>query len=166
MHDWLARTIDLGGRLRGCRAGTAAVEFGLTLPILTVLALGTYDYGGAFVEGVRLTGAARAGAQQAIYASTGWDDTALAETMALEEYVGHPLTPTEIAALDVAASAATFCGCSDGTTLACSATCPGGSLAGRFVRVTLSTAHPLTLPYPWSPDGEQQITRAAVVRAR
>lgn len=166
MHNWLARTIRRGSRLRGCQAGTAATEFGFLAPMMILLAFGAYDYGGAFVEGIRLTGAARAGAQQALYASAGWDDTAVAETTALEEYVGHPLTTAEKAALDVGATANTFCGCSNGTVLACTDTCPGGALPSRFIRVTLSTAVPLTLPYPWSTNGEVQVIRNAVVRAR
>lgn len=166
MEKWFDRSARRGGELRRCRRGSAAAEFGLTVPLLVLLGFGAYDYGGALVEGVRLTGAARAGAQQGIYGSAGWDDTAAAEQAALEEYVGHALTESEIAALDVAATADTFCGCSDGTTLSCTDTCAGGVAPGRFVRVTLDTAVPLILPYPWSADGEFAITRAAIVRAR
>jgi Flp pilus assembly protein TadG len=166
MWNRLARSIRLGGQLRGCSAGTAAAEFGLTLPFLVLLAFGAYDYGGAFVEGVRLTGAARAGAQQAIYGAPDWDDTAIAEQAALEEYVGHALTESEILAMEVSAVADTFCGCSDGTTVSCSDSCPGGSAPSRFVRVTLSNAVPLVLHYPWTADGELQLSREAIVRGR
>ena len=75
-------------RLGTCRQGNAAVEFGLTMPLLVLLAFGAFDYGSAYVEGVRLNGAARAGAQQSMYNSNTWEDTDQAEQAALEEYVG------------------------------------------------------------------------------
>jgi hypothetical protein len=142
------------------------VEFAFTVPIMVLLAFGAYDYGSAYIEGIRLTGAARAGTQQALYDPTVWADTAGARRAALEEYVGHALTDDEIQALAVSATADAFCGCSDGTTLSCSGTCPGGSSAGRFLRVTLNTAVPLILPYPWISNGEFNLAREAVVRAR
>lgn len=165
MLSSLLRVARLGRALQSCPAGNAAIEFALTLPIIVLLAFGAYDYGSAYIEGVRLTGAARAGAQQALYDPGIWDDTSGAERLALEEYVGHALTDSEILALDVSAAASTFCGCSDGTTLACSSTCPGGDRAGRFLRVMLNTTLPLVLPYPWFDDREVDVAREAVVRA-
>lgn len=165
MRSLLVQIARLGGTLRVCQAGNAAIEFALILPIVVLLAFGAYDHGSAYIEGVRLTGAARAGAQQALYDPAVWDDTSGAERLALEEYVGHALTDAQILALNVSAAANTFCGCSDGTTLACSGTCPGGDRAGRFLRVALSTAVPVILPYPWVPSGEIDVDREAVVRA-
>jgi len=166
MIEPLARLSRLGRRLGACRQGNAAIEFGLSVPILVIIVFGAYDYGSAYVEGIRLAGAARAGAQQSLYDPTDWDNTDRVEQSALEEYVGHALTQSDIDALPVSAAASTFCGCSDGVTLDCSATCPGGDQPGRFVTVTLSRAVPLTLPYPWSADGHVDVDRAAVVRAK
>lgn len=166
MQTWFTRITRLGRKLHACRAGNASVELALSVPIMVLVAFGAYDYGGAYIEGIRLTGAARAGAQQALSDPTDWDNTAVAQQAALEEYVGHALTQSEIQALSVAAAASTFCGCSDGLTLSCSDSCPGGGSPGRFMRVTLSTAVPLTLPYPWSENGQFNLAREAVVRAR
>jgi hypothetical protein len=166
MLESFARVLRLGRRLRACCDASAAVELGLSVPFVVVVVFGAYDYGSAYVEGVRLTGAARAGAQQSLYDPADWDNTELAEQAALEEYVGHALTQSEIDALPVSAAASTFCGCADGTTLECTATCPGGDQAGRFLRVRLSRSVPLTLPYPWSPDGQFDVDRQAVVRSR
>jgi TadE-like protein len=166
MVESFARLSRLGRKLGACRAGNSAIEFGLSAPFLILIVFGAYDYGSAYVEGVRLTGAARAGAQMSLYDPTDWDNTALAEQAALEEYEGRPLTSSEIATLPVSAAASTFCGCSDGVTLDCSATCPSGDQPGRFLRVRLSRAVPLTLPYPWAPDGQYDVDRDAVVRAR
>jgi hypothetical protein len=162
MTNWLARSSRLGD----CAAGSAATELGLTAPLMVLLAFGAYDHGGAFVEGIRLTGAARAGAQQALYGAADWNDTTIARRVALEEYVGHALSDDEMDGLGVSAAADGFCGCADGMTLACSSSCLGGASPGRFVRVTMSTAVPLVLPYPWSVDGALDLTREAVVRGR
>jgi len=153
-------------RIGACRKGNTAIEFGLTVPILVLLAFGAFDYGSAYVESVRLNGAARAGAQQALYNSQGWQNTDEMEQVALEEYVGHPLTPEEVAAMSVSATAEAFCACTAGATLACTGTCPGGDSPGQFVSVTLSNATPLTLPYPWADGDTVQVDGQAVVRVR
>jgi len=63
-------------RVAACYEGSTAAEFGLTMPLLVLLAFGAFDYGSAYVEGVRLNGASRAGAQQALYNSQEWQNTA------------------------------------------------------------------------------------------
>ena len=153
-------------RLGACRKGNTAIEFGLTAPLLVLLAFGAFDYGSAYVEGVRLNGAARAGAQQALYNSQDWQNTDQMEQLALEEYVGHALTQTEIDAMSVSATANSFCACTAGVTLACTDTCPGGESPGQFVSVTLNNATPLTLPYPWANGDTVQVDGQAVVRVR
>ena len=149
-----------------CRKGNTAVEFALTMPLLVLLAFGAYDYGSAYVESVRLNGAARAGAQQSLYDPINWDDTAQAEQSALEQYVGHALTTGEIAAMSVSAAADAFCACTGGVELDCSATCPDGSSPGQFVRVNMSRGMPLTFPYPWADGDEVIVDGQAVVRVR
>jgi Flp pilus assembly protein TadG len=151
--------------LGACRKGNAAVEFALTMPLLVLLAFGAYDYGSAYVESVRLNGAARAGAQQSLYNSNTWEDTNQAEQAALEEYAGHALTPEEVAAMSVSATAETFCACTAGATVDCGDTCPDGSSPGQFVRVSMTRSVPLTIPYPWA-DDEVTVDGQAVVRVR
>jgi Flp pilus assembly protein TadG len=153
-------------RWLACRKGNTAVEFGITLPVLVLFAFGAFDYGSAYVEGVRLNGAARAGTQPALYNSQEWQNTDQMEQAALEEYVGHALSPEEIAAMSVSATAEAFCACTAGVTLACSGTCPGGDAPGQFVRVSMSRAVPLTLPYPWADNDQVTVDGEAVVRVR
>ena len=153
-------------RVAARHEGSTAVEFGLTAPLLILLAFGAFDYGSAYVEGVRLNGAARAGAQQALYNAQDWQNTAEMEQTALEEYVGHALTPEQVAAMSVSASAEAFCACTAGATLACTATCPGGDAPGQFVRLSMSRAVPLTLPYPWADNDQVTVDGEAVVRVR
>ena len=146
--------------------GSTAVEFGLTVPLLVLLAFGAYDYGSAYVEGVRLNGAARAGTQPALYNAQDWQNTDQMEQAALEEYAGHVLTPEEVAAMSVSATAEAFCACTAGVTLVCTDTCPGGDAPGQFVRVSMSRSVPLTLPYPWADNDQVTVDGEAVVRVR
>ncbi|HYZ26819.1 MAG TPA: TadE/TadG family type IV pilus assembly protein [Geminicoccaceae bacterium] len=162
----LPSLLDVTRRLGACRNGNTAIEFGLTAPLLVLLAFGAFDYGSAYVESVRLNGAARAGAQQALYNSQDWQKTDQMEQAALEEYAGRTLTPEEIALMSVSATAEAFCACTAGVTLACTATCPGGESPGQFVSVTLNNATPLTLPYPWADGDTVQVDGQAVVRVR
>jgi Flp pilus assembly protein TadG len=156
--------LDVTRRLGACRKGNSAVEFSLTVPLLVLLAFGAFDYGSAYVEGVRLNGAARAGVQQALYDSNDWQNTSQMEQAALEEYVGHALTPEEAAAMSVTATAEAFCACTAGVALACSDSCSGGASPGQFVRLTLDRNMPLILPYPWSSTGQVAVDGQAVVR--
>ena len=158
--------LDVTRRLGACRKGNTAIEFGLTVPLLVLLAFGAFDYGSAYVESVRLNGAARAGAPQALYDSNTWSDTDQAEQAALEEYAGHALTQAQIDAMSVSATANAFCACTAGVTVACTDICPGGASPGQFVSVTLNNATPLTLPYPWANGGTVQVDGQAVVRVR
>jgi hypothetical protein len=164
-----SRLVRLHRRLRSMAAGSegnAVLEFGLAAPILVILAIGAVDYGRTYVEGMRLTGAAHAGAEQALYDAGNWEATDEFEQMALEEYVGHGLTDDERAALPVSAVSTTFCGCNEVQTIDCTLTCPSGSSANRFVQVTLSRDVALMLPYPWVSSQIVDVTGQAVVRVR
>lgn len=154
------------GRLTARSDGAAAVELALTAPILVLLTFGALDYGGAYVEGVRLNGAAHAGAELALYDTSDWENTDAFEQTALEEYLGRSLTGDERATLPVTAASTTFCGCNDGQTVDCTLTCPGGTSANQFVRLTLSRDVALMLPYPWTDTDTVEVVGEAVVRVR
>ena len=151
-------------RAASCPGGNTAVEFSMAAPVVILLAVGALDSGSAYVESVRLNGAARAGTQQALYNSQSWQDTDGMAQAALEEYVGHPLTPEQTAEMSVSAEAAAFCACTAGVTLACGGTCPGGAAPSQFVRVSMSRAMPLRLPYPWADSDAVTVNGSAVVR--
>jgi hypothetical protein len=160
----LARTAR--GVLR-CRAGNGAVEFGFAAPILILFTFGSFDYGRAYVEGVRLSGAAREGAQQVLYQPAHWQDGQLIEQAALEDYVGHALTPDQMSTVPVSATAQAFYACENGDVVADGSTpCPDGSWPGQYVRVGLTKSVSLTLPYPWSSNGSTAVAGSAVVRVR
>ena len=162
-RTWVAGLVR---RLAATNDGNVAVEFAMAAPFLILIAFGSFDYGRAYVEEIRMKGAARAGAQHALYEPTNWTNNAMIERIALEEYAGHALTDDALAGLPVSAAAASFCACIAGAELTCSATCPGGGSPDRFVRVRLAGVVPLTLPYPWSANGETAVAGQAVLRVR
>ena len=166
MLTQLTRIHRLARRIGGGREGSSSVEFSLAVPFLILVAIGAYDYGSAYVEGIRLNGAAHAGAQQALYDPNGWDDTDTLEHAALEEYVGAALTDDQVYSLAVSAAATTFCACAGGLPLDCSSTCPSGDAPGEFVRVAMTRTLPLTLRYPWAGDGQVTVDGEAVARVR
>ncbi|MGH6913773.1 MAG: TadE/TadG family type IV pilus assembly protein [Geminicoccaceae bacterium] len=149
------------------RSGSSAVEFACVAPILIALTFGAFDYGRAYVEGVRLSGAAREGAQQALYDPANWQDEQLIEEAALEEYAGHALTQEQMSTMPVSATSQAFYACENGAEVEDGAVpCPDGSLPGQFVRVRLTSSVALTLPYPWASTGTTAVASAAVVRVR
>ncbi len=117
------------------RSGSSAVELALAAPILISFTFGGFDYGRAYIEGVRLSGAAREGAQQAMYQPANWQNDQLIEQAALEEYVGHTLTPGQMSQLSVSATSRAFYACESGAEVADgSVPCPDGSLPGGMSR--------------------------------
>jgi Flp pilus assembly protein TadG len=160
----LARTARI---LLRSRSGSSAVELALAAPILISFTFGAFDYGRAYIERVRLSGAAREGAQQAVYQPANWQNDQLIEQAALEEYVGHTLTSGQMSQMSVSATSRAFYACENGAEVADgSVPCPDGSLPGQYVQVGLSRSVPLTLPYPWSSNGTTAVVGSAVVRVR
>lgn len=127
---WLAR-------IGQDRRGVAAVEFALMAAALMVLTIGLVDYGSAMTRAVDLREAARAGAQ---YAVRNWTATGTVSAIAKAATKQDPNSLT-VATID-------FCECSDGTSVACTATCSGGAAAGHYVRVTVSQPSATFISYP------------------
>lgn len=148
------------------RRGSSAVELALTAPILLLLVFAGIDYGGALVEDIKLTGAARAGAQVALLDPARWQDSAVLERAALEEYMGHRLSDTEMQSVPLSATSTAFCACTGGAAVACGSTCTGGTLPGQFVRLSLNRDVNLTMPYPWEDDRRFNVVGESVVRVK
>lgn len=111
-------------RLMRDRAGAAAVEMALVLPILLVLLVHFVDFGLAFNHRSRLEAAARAGAQQAIVSP---GSAAQIEAVARDS-LGMP----DDAATEV--TVATVCECA-GVAGTCGAWCSDGSYPATYVTV-------------------------------
>lgn len=141
-------------RLYGCRAGVGAVEFALMLPILVLLMVAVADFGLAVNEKMRLTTAARAGAQAAYKAS---GDTA-GVVVAVQQASG-----LDAAAITIASQKS--CGCMSGAAVACDGTCADGNGVRTYVAVSVSES--------WAPvivssvmDAPITMTGTAILRVK
>lgn len=141
-------------RLIACRSGVGAVEFALMLPILVGLMAAVADFSLAANERMRLTSAARAGAQAA-YKAAG--DTAGVAAAA------RAASGLDAARISVASQKS--CGCLNGAAVACDGACADGNGVRTYVRVTVTER--------WSPvivstvmDGAVTLTGTATLRVK
>jgi Flp pilus assembly protein TadG len=126
--------------LRLDRAGVAAIELALALPMLVLLMMGSFDFGLALYEQHRMSAAARAGIQYAS-ATANWTDSAdiIAQARADAGDTNNSLTVTT-----------GQCTCPTGSTLCSSSTvCTGSTVAGTYVKVTVSESYSTLMSYPF-----------------
>lgn len=137
----MARAVknELTGR-RG-ELGSAAIEFGLAVPLLLTLLMGVVELGFAMYEAMQVFNAVEAGAIFA--AKNGWDATGIAAA------VTNATSTTGITATPAPQH---FWGCpSDSGIVAVASSsvqCAGGTSPGEYVRVSASLDHSTILPYP------------------
>ncbi|NBB82399.1 MAG: hypothetical protein GVY28_03245 [Alphaproteobacteria bacterium] len=162
IHRWVGAV----RRLIAHRRGSMAVEAALVVPVMATLLIGGVDFGTAYVEGVRLSGAARAGTQPALYDPQSWQNGTAMELTALSEYTGTAVSGDTRVALPVSAAARSFCACQGDAELQCTSTCADGSTPGRFVAVTVSRDHGLIMDWPFVRGKTVTIARQSVVRVR
>jgi Flp pilus assembly protein TadG len=120
--------------------GTAAIEFGLAIPLLLMLLMGVVELGYAMYESMQVYNSVEAGALYAVRSGGDLAGTATAVVNATGTQ-GITATPAPVQ----------FCGCpseSGIVTSSCSATCANGNSPGTYVRVSASLAHQTILPYP------------------
>ena len=114
----------LAKKLLGDATGTAAVEFGLVLPVLAGIVIGIPDVANIATGAINMDGAVRAGVQ---YAMNGGTDTTSVATYASRNWVSQPhgasMTATE----------ACYC---DGVVLTCGQPCAG--TVSSFITVAAS----------------------------
>ena len=139
----LARRDLLLGWRSAPSAGSAAVEFSLTVPLLVIVALGAADYGTMAVQQAVLEGATRAGAE---YARANCTTTPLTSTPCISgtqsAVCGHlELTLTSSTCSPVTPGVSPVCTCVDGssvdcTTGTCSVGTPPDTRVFKYVSVT------------------------------
>ena len=105
--------------------GTAALEFGLAVPLLALLLTAIVEIGFSMYQAMQANYAAEAGLAYA--AKNGWDATGIASAVTGSTGLsGMTATPTQ------------FCGCPTYTGLTaatCGDTCSGGQTAGQYIRI-------------------------------
>lgn len=127
----------LMAKLWACRSGAAAVEMALVAPFLIAALLGVADFGLAVNERIRLSSAARAGAQTAMTDPANTAKIRQAVELATEDLVASRLNVT----------VSTQCGCGDGSAIVCGSTCADGN-ARNYVTVQVTEAYPTLFSYP------------------
>lgn len=123
--------------------GSAAIEFAISLPFLILLAIGVADFGRLYVVALATANAAKAGAQYGAQTNGTSGNAAEIEQAARDDAgnVGlQSVTSTQI------------CKCSDGTTPACTGTCPGYGVPQVFVEVRTTNTVSFAFRYPGLPQ--------------
>ena len=116
-------------------AGSAAVEFAISLPLLVLIIIGIFDYGKAVNLSTKLQNGARAAAQYALYYPGDASGTSSNAATAAQ-------TATNDSNMTVS-SLSTTCYCIDSgtgvisaTSTACNSACGAGTTLGHFLTVT------------------------------
>jgi len=142
-------------RCRHAEAGSAAIEFGLSVPFLLVILMGVVELGYAMYESMQVYNSVEAGALYA--AKNGYDAAGIAAAVTNASGTqGITATPAPVQ----------FCGCPDATGIvetACNATCNDGNPPGQYVRISAALPHKTILPYP-SLQLPTTLTAQSVVR--
>jgi Flp pilus assembly protein TadG len=155
---------------RASESGTAAIEFGLFIPVLLIVLMGTVELGFLMYEGMQVNNAAEAGMLYA--AKNGWDLTGDPTGTAIKNaVVGASVLPTGLNALTATPAPSKFCGCPTATSITnlgtqppCSATACSGSPAGTYVQVNAALTHTVIIPTPTSWGIPATLTATAVIR--
>lgn len=128
-------------RIATNRCGTAAIEFGLTIPLLLILLMGVVELAFAIYEAMQVYDAVEAGALYA--AQNGWSSTGISTAVT---------SATSATGLTATPAPSQFWGCpGEGgiTTVASSSVkCGGNTSPGQYVQVNATLAHSTILPYP------------------
>jgi Flp pilus assembly protein TadG len=122
--------------LPGKSAGSAAIEFGLAVPLLAILVIGVIEAGFSVYQAMQVTYAAEAGLFYA--AKNGWNQTGIANAAQ---------TATTLSGMSVSASQ--YCGCPGATGITaaiCGATCGSGYQASQYIQISVSLTRRSIIP--------------------
>jgi Flp pilus assembly protein TadG len=158
-----ARPESVGLRKRARDAGSAAVEFATTAPVLIVLALGVADYGALMTNWASLQGATRALAEYA-RGSAACAAGGLANSNCVTG-MNHLVSTlqtndTSISSAsfsyptaDLSAAGANYCTCIDGNVVSCSSgkcNVSGDTRVLQYIQITATqSVSPLLAPLPF-----------------
>ncbi|HET6377458.1 MAG TPA: TadE family protein [Methylocella sp.] len=132
--------------LNAACSGTAAIEFGLAVPVLVILLTGTVELGFLMYESMQVNNAVEAGVLFA--AKNGWDPAGIENAVVKASNVYGAGGPS----LTAAPAPAKFCGCPTASGIMNSGTCNSpspcadGSMPGTYVRISAELPHLSILP--------------------
>jgi len=125
MHKRKAKSANTASR--HAEAGTAAVEFGLFLPLFVILLVGLVEIGFAMFGSMQVYSAVEAGALYA--AKNGWNAAGISSAVA---------NSTNVSGVAASPAPSQFCGCpalAGVTVTTCGTTCAGGGAVGQYIRI-------------------------------
>lgn len=126
--------------------GNAMVEFGVVLPILTLMAFGAADFGRLFIESAILAGASKSGAVQGYRTTKDSTDTTAMQNRILAD-VGN--------LRGVTGTGSSYCDCPDnpGVAVSCTdTTCAGYGIPRVYVKSTAAKTLQTLGRYPGIPN--------------
>ncbi|WFU13882.1 TadE/TadG family type IV pilus assembly protein [Bradyrhizobium sp. CB3481] len=110
------------------KRGVAAIEFGIMIPVFSLMVVSVTDIGLAVYRKMQVENAAQAGAQYAI--ARGFNATAISSAVT---------SATNSSAVSASPEPVQFCGCPTSTGVdgvSCGTVCPGGATAGTYAKVS------------------------------
>ena len=119
--------------------GVAAIEFGLMIPVLSLMVVSVTDIGLAVYRKMQVEDAAQAGAQYAI--AHGFDTSGISSAVT---------SATNSTAITASPPPAQFCGCPTSTgvsTVSCGTVCTGGAQAGTYLTVSAQATYYTLINY-------------------
>lgn len=121
------------------KRGVAAIEFGLMIPLLSLMVVSVTDIGLAVYRKMQVENAAQAGAQYAI--ARGFDASGISSAVT---------SATNSTAITASPAPVKFCGCPTSTgisTVTCGTVCAGGAQAGSYATVSAQATYNTLINY-------------------
>ena len=119
--------------------GVAAIEFGIMIPLLSLMVVSVTDIGLAVYRKMQVEDAAQVGAQYAIV--HGFDTNGISQAVT---------SATNSSAITATPGAVEFCGCPGSTgvsTVSCGTVCTGGVTAGTYATVSAQATYYTLINY-------------------
>ena len=130
---------DLIGDVACDTRAVAAIEFGIMIPLLSLMVVSVTDIGLAIYRKMQVENAAQAGAQYAI--ARGYDTTGISSAVT---------SATNSTAITASPAPVQFCGCPTSTgvnTVSCGSICTGGAQAGTYATVSAQATYYTLMNY-------------------
>ncbi len=150
------RLRSLATRWCKCTSGGSTVELAILVPVLTLLAVGGFDFGRLALHKLAATNAARAGAQYGTL-----DFATAADISGIVQAARDDAEDTNN---ELNVNARQFCFCPGQGELACTAACADGSFSMMYVEVTVQEPYEYLMNYPGLtlPDSVESTIRMRV----
>lgn len=154
LKSTLKRGLAQAAALRRSKWGTVSVELAFFVPVAAAMIAGAVEFGRLGLEQVRVSGAARAGAQYGIYDLSTAND--------IDGIIAAARTDAGDVNNDLTVEAVRVCRCPDGTEQACTIACSDGEYAPLYVEVQVSESVDLWFTFPGVPSSITLASRSSM----